>query len=96
MLGFLVGGDGLSNAFETFDAALLQQLVGIPSLLAAELVNVVGRVGNTFLSLSPGGDALVDGVVVVLAAAFGEVWFVVEYLDGYGCRQRSAGWRGSR
>ena len=71
MFGFLTEGNGLGNAFQPVGAGLPQALIGFPSLFAAFLVDVVRCVGCLPVGLSPGGDTLVDGIMVVLAAPFG-------------------------
>ena len=83
LLWILAVGDGSGNAFKSLGAALLHPLIGFPSLFAAFLVDVVGRVGLSPVVLPLGGDAFVQRVGMVLAAALGQVGSPVEcfYLD---------------
>ena len=72
LLGCFAFGLGLCDAFQLLGAGLPHPLIGFPSVLAAFLVDVVGRVGLMPVG-PPGGDALIEGVGMALAAALGEV-----------------------
>ena len=63
----------MGNAFESFGAALLWTLVGFPSLFAAFLVDVIGKVGSEPVGQPLGGDPLIDGVGMTHATVFGQV-----------------------
>ena len=79
---FLAVGDGSGNAFKSLGAALLHPLIGFPSLFAAFLVDVVGRVGLTPVGLPLGDDPLVDGIGMAFPTAFWQGWFPVEHVNG--------------
>ena len=57
-------------------------MIGFPRFLGTLLVNVVWSVGLLPVGLPPGGDALVQGVGVVPAAALGQFWLSVENVNG--------------
>ena len=82
LLRFLALGDGFFDAFEPLGAALLQPLVGFPGLFTSFLVDVIRSVGGLPVGLPPGGDPLVDSVRRVPVAAFGQVRFTIEHVDG--------------
>ena len=81
MLGFLIVGDGIGDALESCLAGVAQSLVGFPGVLSALLVDVIRRIGLLPVGLSPGGDALVQGVWLALAAAFGQFRLTVEHVN---------------
>ena len=82
VLGFIAIGNGISDTLESFLACITHPLVCFPRFLGALLVDVVGGNGLLPVGLSPGRDALVEGVGVVLTAALGQFGLAVEYVHG--------------
>ena len=81
VLGFIAIGNGISETLESFLACITHALVCFPRFLGALLVDVVGGIGLLPVGLSPGRDALVEGVGVVLTAALGQFGLAVEYVN---------------